>query len=266
MIFEKIGFLICTTVIAGLFCTQSIIAQVDGTTGSINGSSQFALPGAVGGVGNLLGTSDNYEQIAQSKNFQKTFLLHNQVNLWELTGSPWLDKNFKMGSVADALVSVEQDMPLRYNVYNDVFEVFNYRGNLDTLAVDQKANIIVRLDDQEFYYRNFTNNEGNRGDGYLMKAGMLGDKTVYVRFFQKVRMPKEAKTTLQVDVKGSITTYNYLVVEGEGFSEVLKYRKSDIIKLFPKEQKKLVQQIIKDENLKFRNYKDITVLLASISK
>jgi len=103
-------------------------------------------------------------------------------------GSPFLDKEFIEGSVITSEGKLYEAVPLRYNVYNDIFE-FDNDGtpyNLDPVKFGSK----ISIKEQVFIYKPYFH-YNNSQTGYI-ELLVKGNYSVYKRYKVRYDRPKPA--------------------------------------------------------------------------
>ena len=212
----------------------------------------------------LVATRDNWTDHTQSQAF-KLNQAKVDIDPSSLKGSPYASSSFKNGTIIDYVANVYDDVNLRYNIYNDVFEVRNYQGKKDTVLVARAESIGIKYNGSEYNYKKYLNRKGKSEGGYLRNVGFINGKKVYVRTFQKLRLPKKAKTTLEKDVQGAIRNYHLLVIESEnGSRKAENLNKRQVLKLVSKEDRNKAEKIIDDKALKFKNQQELITLITAI--
>ena len=209
-------------------------------------------------------TRDNWTDHTQSQAF-KLNQAKGGINPSDLKGSPYASSGFKNGTIIDYLANIYDDVNLRYNIYNDVFEVRNYQEKKDTVLVARTESIGIKYNGSEYNYKKYLNRKGKSESGYLRNAGFINGKKVYVRTFQKLRLPKEAKTTLEKDIQGAIRNYYLLVIESEnGSRKAENLNRRQVLKSVSKENRNRAEQIIDEKALTLKNPEELITLITAL--
>ncbi|MDY8134850.1 hypothetical protein [Aquimarina sp. 2201CG5-10] len=182
---------------------------------------------------------------------------NDEINLKDFNGSLYLEDIFIGGTVYDGLTKKEKQVFLRYDVYNDVFEMKDTQADKKYNFLKRSVEVKVLLNGKNFYFLNYTNNEGKLVSGYLDELAQISDIKLYVKYDKTLILPKKAQTSLETDRPGKIKDKMYYVV---GKSENLKattITKKSILTYIPEAQKKEVKEYIKKSRIKFKDPKDI---------
>jgi len=113
----------------------------------------------------------------------------NHLSLADLDGSPYLDNEYKIGSVISVDDVVFKDIPLRYNCFDDVLEFMK-----DKVAYDLKPKDKIKraeIGNQVFVYKDY---EADRGiDKSFFEVLTEGKANLYARFTIKFYEAEELK-------------------------------------------------------------------------
>jgi hypothetical protein len=208
--------------------------------------STFAQQGTVQ-IQNSRNTPDyNIRNISGIKEAEKTIY----------QGSPYLIDEFKKGTVIYNSKDMEIQAYLKYDIYNDVFEI--KVGLNDTYAdlLDKQSKFDCILNGYKFVLLKSKTaiNElhYNNGRGYAAEL-IKNDKkiTLYKRFFAEKKEAEKARTSYHRDEKASIEIdVRYIFRINGNFIRVDAHKKR-ILEAFPDQHQK-IEFYIKKNNLKFR--------------
>ncbi|MDY8136682.1 hypothetical protein [Aquimarina sp. 2201CG5-10] len=178
----------------------------------------------------------------------------------DLKGTPYLYDTFLPGKISDDLTGKKVDVYLRYNVYNDIFEVKYDLSSDEIFGFLKNTGYHAEINSDKFFYKAFPDDKNATKEGYLQELMKTDNFILYKRHYQKLHMPKPAKTSLETDVPGRISDHqHYYLRSGEKFL-LLPMNKKKIANAFPKHQNEL-KSFIKKEKLKFKQEKDLITLI-----
>jgi len=180
---------------------------------------------------------------------------NSEFDLEDVKGSPFLDEDFSFGNILDENSNQRVETYLRYDIYNDVFEIQldNRTDKINTL--DRTTNFVYYLNDEKFVLikTNILNVEQyNSGNGYVVELIPESDNaTLYKRYYIELKPGSKALTSYQEDIPPTIDKEIMYIVKLEGDYYELPADKKDIIEVFPDNQDK-IKKYIKEKKFKFR--------------
>lgn len=113
----------------------------------------------------------------------------NNLTLNDINGSPYLDDEYKAGTVLTDDGTLYKDIPMRYNCYDDVLE-FTKDGSSYELLPKTKIKR-AEFGGQVFTYKDMDSNEGS--DKSFMQILAEGKATLFARFRVNFIEAEEAK-------------------------------------------------------------------------
>ena len=189
------------------------------------------------------------------------------VDLSTFKGSIYPEENFSKGHIIDRLSNKTIPSFLRYDAYNDAFQMNKIASANGYSYLKKEASLNVTYNNTSFIYSNFINEDGKPSIGYLQELISIAGTTIYYRMEKIVTLPEKAKNSYESDSPGKINSNNYFVVKREKkLARAEKINKKNIASFFPKDLEKRVLQISKTEKLKFRDSKDLIRLNMFLSK
>jgi hypothetical protein len=171
-------------------------------------------------------------------------------------GNPYLFENFLPGEMELREGTVLKNLPVRYNIARDIMEFIYVTDTLD--IIDPQSVTRIEFAEKEFIY----------------SVGMSGEDMVDGNYFEVLYNSDNLKLLLQHKAKLERDEYlnNYAggfgsgdlyyekdeqyFIQIPGTSALPVKTKKDIIKLFP-EYRKEISAFWKEENLRFKNQKDL---------
>ena len=185
----------------------------------------------------------------------------------KIKGSEYFDEKFKSADVKYFNKDLNHNIFLRYNAYRDELEFTN---NPKTPSSDKilmkNANISCRIEGEKYTYTNYIDENDFRKKGYLIEL-FLGKK--YALYEKKLKIFMEgsnAKTSLERSFPPRyVEKHKYFISKNNDTKKEVKLNKKNIIEFLGFE-KQLIKNIIKEKKLKFKQPKDLIVILIEIDK
>jgi hypothetical protein len=211
----------------------------------------FCLP-TFAQVSEMMGFRD-YRDIADA--YYVKLRENAKFDINDIKGSPFLSEEFQFGNILDNNSMKKVETYLRYDIYNDVFEI-----QLDTRSdkintLERTQNFDYYLNDEKFVLikSNVLNVEHyTSGNGYVVELIPENvNAALYKRYYVELKSGSKALTSYQEDIPPSIRKKEmYIVKINEDYYELEKDRK-DVIDAFPDFKDKL-KKYIKEKKFKFR--------------
>lgn len=180
---------------------------------------------------------------------------NSKFSLEEVQGSPFLYENFEFGNILEENSNQRVETNLRYDVYNDVFEIQLDSRSDKINTLDRTANIVYYLRGEKFVLikTNLLNVEHyNSGNGYVVELLPENDNaTLYKRYYVELKPGSKALTSYQEDIPPTLKNEIMYIIKLEGDYYELPADKKDIIDVFPDNQDK-IKNYVKSKKFKFR--------------
>ncbi|MFD2586693.1 hypothetical protein ACFSQJ_07105 [Croceitalea marina] len=185
-----------------------------------------------------------------------------EAKIEEFSGSKYYHDTFKLSTIQDKLTEKEEKKYLRYDALNDFFEMKESINSANVTFLKKELGIDVVYDNKHFVYTRYNDDFDKRQTGYLHLIGQIESNNIYVKYGRNLRMPEKAKTTLEMDKKGSITnTIYYLHGKDANSISKIEINKKSILNLFAEKNIDKVKNFIKQEKLKFKKVNDLEKLI-----
>ncbi|MDY8136681.1 hypothetical protein [Aquimarina sp. 2201CG5-10] len=196
--------------------------------------------------------------------FSKQISKELQTTIEDFEGSPYLNQTFLPGIIYDDLTGKKVDVHLRYNIYNDVFEIKYDPSSDEVFDLIKKTGYNAKLGSNKFYYKTYIDEKNNFKKGYVLVLFKTSNITLFKKHYQTLRAPKKAKVAFEIDQPARLLSYHsyFLVINGQ--SIYLTKSKKKIIQVFPEYQKEL-KAYIKKEKLSFKTDNDYIKLITYYS-
>ncbi|WP_299434954.1 hypothetical protein [uncultured Aquimarina sp.] len=189
-----------------------------------------------------------------------------KIELSDFKGTPYLDKEFQKGVVHDGLTGKENNLFLRYDALNDLFEMKDTKVAKNKKFLKKAFEVYVVFNGKTFYYQNYINDDGRSVVGYLHEIARVADKTIYMKYGKNLVMPEKAATSLEQDRPGRIKNETYYVVGVSNKLKATEIKKKNVLDHFPDDKKGKLKEFIKKNRLKFKDYSDIKKLADYMEK
>jgi len=181
---------------------------------------------------------------------------NSKFDISDIEGTPFLSEDFQTGYIIDTKSDNKAQTFLRYDVYNDVFEIrldpnseslktlkrtprYQYIINNEKFILIQSADAI-----NEEHYKS--------GNGYVVElTSPKANAVLYKRYFKELKSGSKALTSYQEDIPPSIKSgVRYIIKFGDDYVKAESHKRK-ILDAFPDHQKEM-KKFIKDKKFKFR--------------
>jgi hypothetical protein len=181
-----------------------------------------------------------------------------RINLDDVKGSPFLDKNFIKGYILDLSTNNKMDVSLRYNIYNDEMEVINPVDNsIGALAKKERyvcffggdKFVFIKGKTKSGYYKELVSNNTSNGSMSLLVK------------YSSIYIPKKYGTTpLQQGVSAKFNNDEsfYLLMDDTLIKKPKKKKK--FMELFSSNKALMISYISKNK-LKVDKERDLTRII-----
>lgn len=186
--------------------------------------------------------------------FQKSPL----VQLEKSLGSPYFEEKFQSGTVSDNRTNSQENRKIRYNAYNDEFEVLH----LDRVYSVAKSSFLkITMDGRKFEFYAFQNlNSKKSTTGYLE---VLDEDKLYLRHKKEIKEGRESVNSMAANIPDKLVVINQLFGKSENETvQEVKWKSKTIIEMYASDDPKKFKSFLKENNL---NLKDKNDLIKAIS-
>lgn len=201
------------------------------------------------------------QKIADFMNFTETSGVPNKsvVGMEGYTGNPYVFRDFSKGSITAKNGTIYQNVPLRYNIYNDVME---YVKDDIAFSIDPKKFALkAEIEGQMFVYTEF--NYPNPEIGYL-EVLTTGNYSLFKRY--RVRYHKPEPAGAYSDAKQSefeTMPANYFIKVNDG--EINFIPKAEDLLNASGEHAEALKAYIKKNKLKYRKEMHIIQMVSFLN-
>lgn len=178
-----------------------------------------------------------------------------KFDLESVKGSPFLNENFSFGNILDENSNQRVETNLRYDMYNDIFEIQLDNRSDQVNTLDRTTNFVYYLNGEKFVLvrTNLINVEHyTSGNGYVVELIPENENaTLYKRYYVDLRPGSKAQTSYQEDIPPRIDKEIMYLIKLEGDYYELPTDRKDIVDVFP-DNREEIKKYIKAKKFKFR--------------
>ena len=211
--------------------------------------------------------SDPYANYFQRRTPAMDFLLSQIQNpgdeikydIGQIQGSPYENASFTKG---DLLYKGKllKSLFYRYNSYSDEIEI------KETLLPEEEYKALIKdfdltlVSDKATYTLRTFKKDKKEATGYF-KLIEGGTYSVFTHTYTKYKEGKPAANSMVNPIPSRFTTYIDYFLSGPSIKLTYIEKKKDIPKTFSNEKQKIIKNLIKDNNLNFKNESDFISLV-----
>lgn len=184
-----------------------------------------------------------------------------EVDLTSIKGSPFLNDDFVEGFIYDSKKDTKTELFLRYDVFNDIFEILLGRNMSSIKTLKRSTNFEYILNDEKFVLIQspsiINKKQYVTGNGYVAEVkNFNNDLALYKRYMKEYRPPVKAETMYDLDKPAVLVNeFFYILKDKNSFTELESHKKR-ILDGFPKKYQKELNKFIKSNKFKFRGDDD----------
>jgi len=168
-------------------------------------------------------------------------------------GTPYVNEDFVKGVIVD--VKNEKNIPglLRYDSYNDNFEIKVESNSIKSLKrtpnyeyiLDGEKYVLINSPQviNKYHYRN--------GNGYVVELKKTANLSLYKRYAKQYKKGKKAISNYDIDKPASLETKTTYIFKFKDEYVTVEPHKKRVLEAFT-DHKKEVKKFIKENKIKFR--------------
>ena len=184
------------------------------------------------------------------------------LDLNDFKGSIYYMKEFVKAIVEDDLVNKNTEKYIKYDAYNDIFEMKNSFDDRQISFLKKEIGINVNFEDKQFLFAGFYNENKRYQNGYLLRMGLIGAVEYFCKIDKVLNLPVKAKTTLEADKKGRISDKIYFLSDKSGVIRSISITRKSVLMLFDEEKRAQLKKYVKKEKLRFKKPEDLKSLIS----
>ncbi|WP_103071007.1 hypothetical protein [Aquimarina sediminis] len=196
--------------------------------------------------------------------FNQVKKLSKEDILANIKGSPYLSENFTQGDVYFEADPVGK-LYMRYNAFSDEIEVKKNTNDKDYSALIKSKLINCNLNQQQLIYSTYKPIDKMAEEGYLISlTNPSNSYTLYKRIktIFKDRGVEQATSLSKVsEAKFSTFTTYYLLAKDSKEAKQLPKKQKKISSLFPEQDRSVISDYIKEQNINPKKEKDLIKLI-----
>lgn len=178
-------------------------------------------------------------------------------DLTNIKGSPFLNDDFVKGYIYDSNKDIKSELFLRYDVFNDIFEILLGRNTTSIKKLKRSTNFEYFLNDEKFVLIQapsvINKNQYVTSNGYVAEIKKINeDLILFKRYMKEYKPPIEAKTMYDTDKAAYIKNDEYYIIKIDGKYEELELNRRKILDAFPDKYQKELKRFLKTNGIKFR--------------
>ena len=205
------------------------------------------------GQAELMGFRD-YRDIADS--FYMNFEGTDKFDIEDVQGTPFFKKDFVYGYIIDTKGKNKSQTFLRYDVYNDIFEIQLDPNDESLKTLERSPRFEYMIDGEKFVLiQTDVLNEAHytSGNGYAVElTSPEADAVLYKRHFKELKPGSKGATSYQADTPPSISSKSMFIIKfGDNYVQAEDHKKK-ILDAFPSDKQDAMKKFIKSKNFKFR--------------
>ena len=181
--------------------------------------------------------------------FQKSPL----VQLEKSLGSPYFEEKFESGTVSDERTQSQEIRKIRYNAYNDEFEVL-YQDRVYSVA--KSSSVKITMDGRKFEFYAFQNlNSKKSTTGYLE---VLDENKLYLRHKKEIKEGRESVNSMAANIPDKLIVVNQLFEKSENETvQEVKWKSKTLIEMYASDDPKKFKNFVKENDLNIKDRNDL---------
>ncbi|UII78495.1 hypothetical protein [Flagellimonas sp. CMM7] len=240
--------------------TYSMAQQSANVQPGVIGSYQKGLQGIGPDFGNNPASENFYNQMRDKL---ANMGIEQKIELKDIEGSIYLEDEFVLGTIFFN-GNEESKMYMRYNAFNDEFEIRKSKLKKDgVLALLKNSNISCSFGGDKFKYTSFLDDNSVKSYGYLK---MIYSTDNYKLFEQNRKLFKEgkrAKTSHAVSFPHRfVDEINYYISIDDNDPVRISRSKKELVDLFRAEHQNKIKQFLKEKNVDLKSRSGLVNLVA----
>ncbi len=183
----------------------------------------------------------------------------NLVDLSKAKGSPYANDDFIPGQIFFQEKNIKIDANLRYNVFNDEFEVKEDVQSENPSALIKSNDLEVFLANKRYILRPFME-KGIEKEGYFIVISEAKGLDIYERKTKVFKEGKKAADSFHIDFPPSFTDESELYYEKNGLMVAYPKNKKDLLNLCSDHEKELTS-FMKKSKINTKSNEDLIKII-----
>lgn len=198
-------------------------------------------------------------QVGDLENIVRAWSLNHTLELKteDVEGSAYLNEEFINGTVALNTGVIYSDIPLRYNVYNDLIEFRSTSGKVFNINNPEAINQLS-IGNSKFIYTDCKLHK--KSEKLFVEVISEAGVSLLKRHKMKLNPPKEAETHKPAQPYMLVKMPSeYLIRKSDGTTQLFKTKKELLLLLSDKSEK--IDELIKHQKLSVNNENDLVAIV-----
>ena len=160
-------------------------------------------------------------------------------------GSPYLEKEFSQGILYDSIQNKSYSVLLRYNIYNDLFEVKKSENSIFNLA--KRSNFTFNINERKFVLLDYFEEYNNAGYFEVLLDGQ--NMSLYKKYKRILQPPVKAQSSYEKDKPAKFINSESLFYKSGNSNKLNKLpkKKKELYTIFKKKIKEVENYISKNK-------------------
>lgn len=178
----------------------------------------------------------------------------------QIIGSQYFHEDFLRGTILIEAKQLADEFDLRYNAYKDEIEVL-IDGETTILMKDLRVQ--CSIGPYLYTYQLYNDKKENLiTSRYLQNIYSDQNYILFIKESKKYKEAKKAKTSMTGDQPARLVDYKefYILSSGDNIAQPLPKKKNLLLKFFPSEDQKMMDDFFKEHKINTKNSEDIVSL------
>nr|WP_299385724.1 hypothetical protein [Allomuricauda sp.] len=184
--------------------------------------------------------------------------IEQKIDLQDIDGSIYTNDEFGQGTI---LFNGEEErkMFMRYNAFNDEFEIKGTDlAEERALALLKNQNISCMLSGKHYTYMVLQDKQGEKDQSYLKEILEAGAYTLYEQNKKLFKEGKPAKTSHSISFPHRfVDETNFYILVGDDIPIYMPSKKKELVALFLEEHQSKIKQFIKEKRIDVKTAKGL---------
>lgn len=178
-----------------------------------------------------------------------------EVNLGTVRGTPYLNEDFVKGIIVDVKNDNTIAAFLRYNSYNDVFEIKGDLNSNDVKTLERTPNYQYIVNGEKYVLINapvvINKYHYRKGNGYVVELKETENISLYKRYAKQYEKGKKAISNYDVDKPAQLNTKTAYFFKFKDRYVPVEPHKKRVLDAFT-DHRKDIKKFVKENKIKFR--------------
>lgn len=182
-----------------------------------------------------------------------------EVDYSDIKGSPYLEKNTLTGHAVLIDNRTTEELPLQYDLYTDEFFIAEEKGKEVIFDLKLVRSVYLKGEEEEYIFKRVNPRTPHKFYEILFE----GDSFSIYNHMKMIFYDATDNGITKTDAKFSRSDNYYVLIKGKDAKKI-KLKKKNVYKLFSNEDQRIMDQLIKEQNIKLKKSKDFKKLFAAM--